>query len=71
VVEKQRALLEDLASKNGTFLRGQLIQAPRSLADGDEITIGEVVMTFRITRGGGSTETVRRRGTATGLRSPR
>ena len=37
VVEKQRALLEDLASKNGTFLRGQLIEAPRSLADGDEI----------------------------------
>jgi len=66
VVEKQRALLEDLASKNGTFLRGQLIEAPRSLADGDEITIGEVVMTFRITRGGGSTETAGRGGTATG-----
>ena len=51
VVEEQRAVLEDLASKNGTFLRGKLIEAPSPLADGDEITIGEVVMTFRTTGG--------------------
>jgi len=71
VVEEQRAVLEDLASKNGTFLRGKLIEAPSPLADGDEISIGEVVMTFRITRGEGSTETASRRGTATGLRGRR
>jgi DNA-binding winged helix-turn-helix (wHTH) protein len=71
VVEAQCAVLEDLASKNGTFLRGQLIDAPSPLAEGDEITIGEVVMTFRITRGGGSTETASRRRTATGLRGGR
>jgi DNA-binding winged helix-turn-helix (wHTH) protein len=71
VVEERSAALEDLASKNGTFLRGQLIEAPSPLSDGDEITIGEVVITFRITRGGGSTETASRRGTATGLRGGR
>jgi DNA-binding winged helix-turn-helix (wHTH) protein len=71
VVEEQRAVLEDLASKNGTFLRGKLIEAPSPLADGDEITIGEVVMTFRTTGGKGSTETASRRGTAGGLRGRR
>lgn len=69
LVDGQRAVLEDLTSKNGTFLRGKLIEAPSPLADGDEISIGEVVMTFRITRGGSSTETASRRGTPTG--SPR
>jgi DNA-binding winged helix-turn-helix (wHTH) protein len=68
VVETRRAVLEDLASKNGTFLRGRLLEAPGLLADGDEISIGEVVMTFRITRGEGSTETASHRATATGLR---
>ena len=71
VVDEQRAVLEDLASKNGTFLRGSLIEAPVALAEGDEISIGEVVMTFRITRGAGSTETASRRGRATGLRGRR
>jgi DNA-binding winged helix-turn-helix (wHTH) protein len=71
LVEEKRAVLEDLASKNGTFLRGKLIEVPSALADGDEIAIGEVVMTFRITGGEGSTETASRRGTATGLRGRR
>ena len=63
VVEAHRALLEDLASKNGTFLRGKLLEAPSPLGDGDEISIGEVIMTFRITRRDGSTETASHRAT--------
>jgi DNA-binding winged helix-turn-helix (wHTH) protein len=63
VVDEQRAVLEDLASKNGTFLHGELVAAPTPLADGDEISIGEIVITFRSTGGMGSTETaLRRRG---------
>jgi DNA-binding winged helix-turn-helix (wHTH) protein len=54
------ALLEDLGSKNGTFLRGQRIGEPRALDDGDEICVGEVVMTFRFMRGSSSTETASR-----------
>jgi len=68
VVEERRAVLEDLASKNGTFLRGELVGAPTPLADGDEISIGEVVMTFRSSGGIGSTETASRHRTATGPR---
>ena len=43
-----KATLEDLGSKNGTFLRGRRIDAPASLSDGDEILLGGVHMTFRI-----------------------
>jgi len=50
--------IEDLGSKNGTFLRGQPISRPQILADGDEIRLGSVVVTFRIPSPTGSTETV-------------
>ena len=49
--------IEDLGSKNGTFVRGKRIQAPSPLADGDEIRLGSVPMTFRIFAISGSTET--------------
>jgi DNA-binding winged helix-turn-helix (wHTH) protein len=47
VVEGGRAVLEDLGSKNGTFLRGRRITAPEPLADGDELRVGRVTMTLR------------------------
>lgn len=55
-VRDGRAILEDLASKNGTFLRGLRIEGPERLADGDEIVVGPVLMTFRAGPSG-STET--------------
>jgi pSer/pThr/pTyr-binding forkhead associated (FHA) protein len=48
VVEGGKASLEDLGSKNGTFLRGERISSPRPLVDGDEILLGQVHMTFRV-----------------------
>lgn len=42
------AVLEDLQSKNGTFLRGVAVTGPMPLADGDEIRIGSVVLRFRM-----------------------
>jgi DNA-binding winged helix-turn-helix (wHTH) protein len=48
VVEGGKATLEDLGSKNGTFLRGERITSPRALADGDEILLGRIHMTFRV-----------------------
>jgi len=42
------ATLEDLGSKNGTFLWGSRVEGPTPLKDGDEITIGPVVLTFRV-----------------------
>ena len=41
------ATVEDLGSRNGTFLRGERLIAPASLNDGDEITVGEVQIRFR------------------------
>lgn len=40
--------LEDLDSKNGTYVRGATIATPTALADGDEIRFGSVSVTFRV-----------------------
>lgn len=47
VVDEEGARLEDLGSKNGTFLRGRAVEGPTLLADGDEFTLGEIVAPFR------------------------
>lgn len=57
VVESAKAVLEDLGSKNGTFLRGQPLLAAMELADGDEICIGPAVLVFRTSVGNSTTET--------------
>jgi DNA-binding winged helix-turn-helix (wHTH) protein len=41
------AVLEDLGSKNGTFLGGRPVDGPTSVQDGDEIRIGTVAMRLR------------------------
>ena len=51
------ALIEDLQSKNGTFVRGAPIEATCRIADGDEIRLGSVPLTFRAFLLSGSTET--------------
>lgn len=61
VVSGDTATLEDLGSKNGTFLEGESVTAPRPLRDGDRVRIGTVEMTFRRYLGGVSTEVVRSR----------
>lgn len=58
VIARDHVTLEDLGSKNGTWLRGQRIVAPTPLYDGDELTIGTVVLTFRAPTAGPITETV-------------
>ena len=52
-----RAVIEDLGSKNGTSLRGRLLTGPTELADGDEICIGPAVLVFRTSAGTSTTET--------------
>ncbi len=51
------AAVEDLGSKNGTYLRGERIASSQPLADGDQIRLGSIVITFRIPPPAGSTET--------------
>jgi DNA-binding winged helix-turn-helix (wHTH) protein len=43
------ATIEDLASKNGTYLRGERLSRPSPLTDGDEIRLGSVLVKFRLT----------------------
>ena len=47
VVDRSGARLEDLGSKNGTWVGGWRIGGPHPLVDRDEIRIGSVPMTFR------------------------
>lgn len=51
-----KAVLEDLGSRNGTFLRDRRLAAPAELRDGDTIGLGPVRVKFRIYSAPGSTE---------------
>ena len=57
VVTEDAATLEDLGSKNGTFLRGRPVEGVAPLADGDEIRLGSVPFTVRVFADPGSTAT--------------
>jgi DNA-binding winged helix-turn-helix (wHTH) protein len=46
-VDGTSAYLEDLGSKNGTFLRGRSVSGRETLADGDTIKLGAVAFVFR------------------------
>jgi DNA-binding winged helix-turn-helix (wHTH) protein len=58
VVNGTRATLEDLGSKNGSFVRGVRICAPTPLTSGDEARIGPFTLLFRVAPDSGSTETI-------------
>lgn len=47
-VSDEGATLADSESRNGTFRRGQRVDEPVALEDGDEFVIGGVLLTFRI-----------------------
>jgi DNA-binding winged helix-turn-helix (wHTH) protein len=51
------ATINDLGSKNGTWVRGQRIAAACILHDGDELRIGSMLLTFRAVTTGMSTAT--------------
>jgi hypothetical protein len=49
--------IEDLGSKNGTWLRDARLTATALLTDGDHIRLGSVLFTFRLARAVDSTDT--------------
>jgi DNA-binding winged helix-turn-helix (wHTH) protein len=51
------ATLEDLGSKNGTYVNGIKLSSPIALRDGDELRIGNVPMTLKVFARPSSTET--------------
>lgn len=40
--------LEDLGSRNGSYVNGERLSEPRQLADGDIVRFGKVLMTFNV-----------------------
>jgi DNA-binding winged helix-turn-helix (wHTH) protein len=48
--------LEDLGSKNGTWLKDERLTAPHALADGDVVRLGSATFTFRLARQPKATE---------------
>jgi DNA-binding winged helix-turn-helix (wHTH) protein len=66
------ASIEDLGSKNGTFVDGRRVgKSSVSLADGAEIQLGSVVVSFRGPRSSESTKTVSSSGEKSGKRRTR
>lgn len=57
VVDGGRFTLEDLGSKNGTYLREQRLEGPAALEDGDAFRLGRTAMVFCVARGRGTTIT--------------
>jgi len=57
LVEGDQVVLEDLTSKNGTFVRGQRISAPTPLVDGDVFRLGRVEVRLRAVRPDEATRT--------------
>jgi DNA-binding winged helix-turn-helix (wHTH) protein len=64
ILMHETVTIEDLGSKNGTWLQDRRVTVPAPLADGDQVRFGSVLFTFRLARDVDSTETqvVERRG---------
>lgn len=58
VIDAEGASVEDLGSKNGSFLRGTQLSGRQPVGDGDQIRLGSVVLTIRIPPAPGTTETM-------------
>ena len=56
-----RATVEDLESRNGTFVRGRRIQGATPLADGDEVSFGPEPVVFCAPSESRTTRVVRKR----------
>jgi DNA-binding winged helix-turn-helix (wHTH) protein len=54
-VEGRQAAIEDCGSKNGTFVGGERVRAPRELATGDELWLGRARLVFLAYDGEAST----------------
>ena len=57
VVAGNEAVVEDLESKNGTFVEDRRVDHPTPLADRDRLRLGRTVLVYRVARQPGSTET--------------
>jgi DNA-binding winged helix-turn-helix (wHTH) protein len=67
VVDAEGSLIQDLGSKNGTYVNDRRVGEPTPIVTGDQVRFGSLLFTFRLSRGDDSTETVStRNGTRSG-----
>jgi DNA-binding winged helix-turn-helix (wHTH) protein len=55
VISGSDAIVEDLGSRNGTFVRGEKVTSPVPIRDGDEIRVGSIVLRYRVNSGQATT----------------
>jgi DNA-binding winged helix-turn-helix (wHTH) protein len=58
MVSADEATLEDLGSKNGTYVNESRVTSPVLISDGDVVRVGSLVFTIRFARPGTSTQTM-------------
>ncbi len=59
-VDESTVTVQDLSSRNGTFVCGEAIAAPRVVRDGDVVTVGPARLVVRTESPSGTTQVVRR-----------
>jgi DNA-binding winged helix-turn-helix (wHTH) protein len=64
VVDGPNVTIEDLGSKNGTFVSGRKVEGVSVVTHGDEVQVGSVFLTLQAASEARSTATARRRPTA-------
>ncbi len=60
IIQPGHAIIEDLGSKNGTFVCGDRISSPVALRPGDTVRVGRFRLTFRMARPSAPTATEER-----------
>ena len=58
VIDEHGARVEDLGSKNGTYVNDRPVQGPTPITDGDQVRFASLPFTFRLAQPGGSTDTM-------------
>jgi DNA-binding winged helix-turn-helix (wHTH) protein len=57
VIGRDATTVEDLGSKNGTFVNDRQVSSPTAVSDGDQVRIGSRLFTFRVASTATSTQT--------------
>jgi DNA-binding winged helix-turn-helix (wHTH) protein len=57
-IDARGAVVEDLGSKNGTYVNDRRVGEPTPVVESDQVRIGSLLFTFRLSQPAGTTETV-------------